>query len=276
MSVKVLSHVWNRSRAKSTNLLVMLTIADCCNDDGFTWYAVTNLAKKARVSPRTLRYAIAALERLGELKVFVRKADDSSRNLSNVYMVVLPGVEQSLPEELRGAIEDTPRTPASEPDKGSLKQKLAPPPASADSTATDSTLPPASADSRSVNNRTVNKEEGADKPRTRTSPDAFRKETVLKHPLWQAYAATFFAPPSFTQRDARIHLEIIEELTKANITPAMLTKYLSHYDDLRKPKFVWLAERIPNIVAGVGGATKEERDLAEYMSRLHIIGEERS
>lgn len=266
MSVKVLSHVWNRSRAKSTNLLVMLTIADCCNDDGFTWYAVASLAKKARVSPRTLRYAIAALERLGELKVFARKADDSSRNLSNVYMVVLPGADQLLPEELRGAIEDTPRTPASEPDKGSLKQKLAPPPASADSTAIVSTIPPASADSRSVNNRSANKGEGAAR-QPALSKQALQQQAVNNDPLWQAYKAAFFAPPYVSQKSAGDVLEVVQALRAANITPAMLTKYLNYFDDLNKPKFVWLADRIPHIVAGRSG-NKEQDAFADAISRL--------
>lgn len=111
----------------------------------------------------------------------------------------------------------------------------------------------------------------AGEPRTPTSPDAFRKEQVLKHPLWQAYAATYFAPPSFTQRNAKTHLEVIEALSEAGVKPEQLTAYMNKFDEGRKPAFVWLAERIPQIIAGRGGS-KEQDELSRVMANMTIIG----
>lgn len=272
MSVKILSHVWNRSKAKSTALLVMLAIADCCNDDGFTWYSIANLSKKARVSPRTLQRSIAQLEHLGELRVFVRHADDSARNLSNVYMVVLPGATQELPEELRGSIEETPRDPAKMLEKTSLKEKLAAPPVTGDTPVTADTLPGVTDDIRSVNNRSVNKGESADKPRPAPiTKQALQQQSVKNDPLWQAYEATFFAPPYVTQKQAGNVMEVIQALRAAGVKPEQLTAYMNKYEDAKKPSFIWLAERIPQIIAGRGGS-KEQDELSRFMASMTIIG----
>lgn len=146
-------------------------------------------------------------------------------------------------------------------------------------TSTSSNSEPVDADSLVVKSYPQNKEDslkekerkGADEPRTRTSPEAFRKEQVLKHPLWQAYAATYFAPPSFTQRNAKTHLEVIEALSEAGVKPEQLTAYMNKFDDGRKPAFVWLAERIPQIIAGRGGS-KEQDELSRVMQNMVIIG----
>lgn len=70
MSVKAMSWVWKHSRAAGNTLLVFLASADHAHDDGTdAWPGQESLAKKCRVSSRTVRRAVEELEQLGELWV---------------------------------------------------------------------------------------------------------------------------------------------------------------------------------------------------------------
>ncbi len=68
MSVRVLSRVWEESKAKGGKLLVLLAIADFTDDKGRAWPSVPTLARKARLSIRQTQRAVQELIRdLGEL-----------------------------------------------------------------------------------------------------------------------------------------------------------------------------------------------------------------
>lgn len=70
MSIRVVSAVWERSRAKGSGLLLLLAIADFAHDDGTGAYPSSEtLAAKIRMSPRQVRNLVATLEGLGELAV---------------------------------------------------------------------------------------------------------------------------------------------------------------------------------------------------------------
>jgi len=84
MSVKVLSRVWEYSKAKGSALLVMLAIADCCNDQSVAWPGIEYLAHHSRLSPRQVKRIIAGLEELGELQVY-RERGRGNKYCLNVW-----------------------------------------------------------------------------------------------------------------------------------------------------------------------------------------------
>lgn len=62
--------VWDYSKAKGIDRLVLLAIADCANDIGAqAWPSLLTLARKANVSKRTIQRSIEALVLSGELVV---------------------------------------------------------------------------------------------------------------------------------------------------------------------------------------------------------------
>jgi hypothetical protein len=68
MSHRVQGIVWERSRAKGSELLVLLKIADFANDEGFDAFPTSRtLAKWARMSERGVRHILHRLERAGEI-----------------------------------------------------------------------------------------------------------------------------------------------------------------------------------------------------------------
>lgn len=88
MSAYVYGSVIKHSRAKGSAFAVLLIIADCAGDDGVAlpkWdTSIKTLAKKARVSERTVQYAIAELVGLGELVVEVHNGKQS-----NTFQILL-------------------------------------------------------------------------------------------------------------------------------------------------------------------------------------------
>ena len=68
MSVEAMAMVLNHSRAKGTDKLVLLGIANHYGDGG-AWPAIATLACYANVSERTVQRSIEALVSLGELVV---------------------------------------------------------------------------------------------------------------------------------------------------------------------------------------------------------------
>lgn len=70
MSIKAMTLVWERSRAKGSELLVLLAIADYAQDDGREAFpTMRTLAEKSRMTERGVREIIRRLEAAGELEV---------------------------------------------------------------------------------------------------------------------------------------------------------------------------------------------------------------
>jgi Helix-turn-helix domain len=97
MSVRIMSRVWEHScsatvvagRSKSSShaaLLLMLAIADYCDDDGKAFPSVKRLAEKARLSERQTQRVLKALVGIGELCIFPNKGP----NGVNVYQILMP------------------------------------------------------------------------------------------------------------------------------------------------------------------------------------------
>jgi hypothetical protein len=80
MSVKAMSWVWDHSEADGNARLVLLAIADNAHDDGRDAYpGQQEIARKCRLSVRTVRRAIEELVALGELEI-ARHAGVASRS----------------------------------------------------------------------------------------------------------------------------------------------------------------------------------------------------
>ena len=84
MSIKVMSAVWENPPVRQGALLVLLAMADYCDERGVCWPSVPNLGKKARVSERHARRILRQLERAG----LIKKERMTGRYEPNIYRVL--------------------------------------------------------------------------------------------------------------------------------------------------------------------------------------------
>jgi hypothetical protein len=102
MSVRVQSKVWEHSRATGNTLIVLLKLADNCDDQGRNaWPSVSSLSRYCRCSESTVHRAITELQQLGEL-VVVRNGGGGphtgTRYAPNLYRVVIEGYQSDSPQ----------------------------------------------------------------------------------------------------------------------------------------------------------------------------------
>lgn len=92
MSVRVMSWVFEHSESTGNDRLILLAIADRCDDDGGNcWKSTERLGLKARVSKRTAQRCIDHLVEMGELMVTLRPGTTS------VLSVVMEGRQLDAP-----------------------------------------------------------------------------------------------------------------------------------------------------------------------------------
>ena len=84
MSIKVMSVVWEAAPVRQGALLVLLAMADYCDERAVCWPSVPNLAKKAHVSERHARRILRQLERKG----LIRRERMTGRYEPNIYRVL--------------------------------------------------------------------------------------------------------------------------------------------------------------------------------------------
>lgn len=88
MAIRTTRRVWEHSKQKGTDLLVLLALADYENEsDGFSYPSIAALAKKLRMSQRNLRYVLQRLEDSGELRI----ERGGGRYHRSRYFLCLPG-----------------------------------------------------------------------------------------------------------------------------------------------------------------------------------------
>lgn len=85
MSIQAMNIVWEKSRAKNGDLVVMLALADFANASFWAWPSIDKLAKKCRVSRRSVTRIIDRCVALGELLV----EENSGINGVNKYLILL-------------------------------------------------------------------------------------------------------------------------------------------------------------------------------------------
>lgn len=94
-----MSWVFEHSQATGNDRLVLLAIADRCDDDGRNcWKSTEKLAAKARVSKRTAQRCIDHLVEIGELEVTERPGT------TNMLAVLIPGEGRQVVTPPGGAV----------------------------------------------------------------------------------------------------------------------------------------------------------------------------
>lgn len=71
MSIKIMSWVWDHGPSDGTETLVLLALADFCDDDGRCYPSMRRIAEKARMQERSARRVIRRLEDGGWISVNV-------------------------------------------------------------------------------------------------------------------------------------------------------------------------------------------------------------
>ena len=89
MSIKVMTWAWEQELPPLTKL-VLMAIADHCDDEGYAWPGIKGISKKCGVAHRTVQRQVEELQAKGILKVEARQRPDGSSS-SNGYTVVLNG-----------------------------------------------------------------------------------------------------------------------------------------------------------------------------------------
>jgi len=83
MSIRVITDLWECSNLKGTSLLLMLAVADYCDDARTCWPATKTLANKARLSQRQTQRLLHQLEEAGHL--IIHKGE--GRHGTNLYEI---------------------------------------------------------------------------------------------------------------------------------------------------------------------------------------------
>ncbi len=118
MSVRCSSYVWDHSETKGSDRLVLLAIADACNDDGQWSPGVTRLADKTKLSERQTQRCLSNLREQGEIEILYNKGIKTSSGYTNHYIMTgylnhHKGVTPTSPLPEKGV---TPTSPL--PEKG--------------------------------------------------------------------------------------------------------------------------------------------------------------
>jgi predicted transcriptional regulator len=88
MSVRIMSEVFEKSRTQGNARLVLLALADSCNDDASCWPSIRKLAEKANVSEPILKKYLNSLIELGVVTKDERE-DHFGRQTSNIYTIIV-------------------------------------------------------------------------------------------------------------------------------------------------------------------------------------------
>lgn len=93
MSIKVMNAVWAYADCKSSELLVLLALADFSDDNGENAYpSMATLAKKARLSDKQVRRVVQTLVELKLLEIVEEGGWKHGRNRSNSYRIRLENI----------------------------------------------------------------------------------------------------------------------------------------------------------------------------------------
>lgn len=98
MSVRVMAWVWDHGPSNGAERLVLLALADFCDDAGRCWPAMATIAAKACVTERGARNIVRRLEADGWLKTQVGRG----RGGCNTYQVIMSSPEQRAGNDVPG------------------------------------------------------------------------------------------------------------------------------------------------------------------------------
>ena len=112
MSIRIMAQVFDAGPTDKSERLVMLALADFCNDEGECWPAVASIARKAAMTERGARKILRRLEESGWLKTDV----GNGRGGCSQYRISLP--ENPEPRSPRNPV--PPEQERINPEHGSL------------------------------------------------------------------------------------------------------------------------------------------------------------
>ena len=98
MSIKCMTQVWESSQAKGSELLLLLAIADHASDDGYAWPGIESLAKKIRMTTRTVIRLVEELEKKREL--YARH----NRRTGNKYVICVGLTDEEFAATLQNRL----------------------------------------------------------------------------------------------------------------------------------------------------------------------------
>lgn len=98
MSVRVMAWVWDKGPGNGAERLVLLALADFCDDAGRCWPAMATIAAKACVTERGARNIVRRLEADGWLKTEIGRG----RGGCNSYQVLISSPEQHSGKKVLG------------------------------------------------------------------------------------------------------------------------------------------------------------------------------
>jgi hypothetical protein len=137
LSVRVMSWVWDHGPSEPTERLVLLALADFCDDGGHCWPSVATIGRKCAMTERGARGVLRRLEAGGWLSTSV----GGGRGGSSRYAVlmqnperktgnVVPGIEQN-PErddtKTRNVATLNPEPRSAEPSRTIIREEKNPP-----------------------------------------------------------------------------------------------------------------------------------------------------
>lgn len=93
LSIEHMSHVWSTFRGDPTAKLVLLSLADQANNDGWCWPSQAHTAQRCMISDRQLRTWLVRLEEQGLIEVHKRSGK------SDMYRVVTLEADFHLPRK---------------------------------------------------------------------------------------------------------------------------------------------------------------------------------
>src|SRR6516165_1475588 len=93
MSIKITHLVWECSHHKGETLLVLLAIANFCDDYGLAWPGAERLARKTRMQRRSIWRAVKRLAASGELSI---EGHGGGRANSNRYRITLTSPTETV------------------------------------------------------------------------------------------------------------------------------------------------------------------------------------
>lgn len=113
MSIKCMNYVWTQSETSGVDRLMLLALADSCNDDGEWSPGVTRLADKCNMDKRWAQRVLHRLEEIGEIEIAKNKGVKTSHGYTNHYRMKrfqeLDGVVNTPPRAADGVVNTPPQ-----------------------------------------------------------------------------------------------------------------------------------------------------------------------
>lgn len=106
-----MAQVWEWSNSEGTDLLVMLALADFCDDEGECYPGIARISRKCRVSERSVQRSVKTLCSMGELSVDQHKGVQTKGGATNRFYVTPKGGDKLTGGDKHGEKVVTPMSP---------------------------------------------------------------------------------------------------------------------------------------------------------------------